>query len=219
MAQYRCRSALAVENHAVISDLKRMIFRVCSDMEGGTVCPARGTFAALTSTLLLSLGLCCGGCDRPAEVVAASTVGDPTEPRQAQPKLQTLKLYVGSQEMIAELALTPDQLRTGMMFRTNMDQNAGMLFALPYTQRAGFWMKHCPLPLSAAYIDPAGVIQEIHDLQPHNTNTVFAGSENIRFVLETPQGWFQKHQIGTDVAVTTERGSLMQTFFGRDVSR
>ena len=35
-------------------------------------------------------------------------------------------------------------------------------------------MKNCPLPLSAAYIDPEGVILEIHDLQPHNTNSVVA---------------------------------------------
>jgi len=167
------------------------------------------------SMLFLSGSLLCGGCNHSAEVAASTPVVDPTEPVQAQPKLQTLKLYVGTQEMIAELALTPEQLRTGMMFRTNMAENAGMLFPLPYTQRAAFWMKNCPLPLSAAYIDPDGVIQEIHDLQPYNTNTVFAASENIRFVLETPRGWFEKHHIGTNVAVTTERGPLMQTFFGR----
>ncbi len=117
--------------------------------------------------------------------------------------------------MLAELALTPDQLQTGMMFRTNMADNEGMLFPLPYTQRAAFWMKNCPLPLSAAYIDPEGIIQEIHDLQPFDTNSVVAASENIRFVLETPQGWFQKHHIATGVAVATERGPLLQTFFGR----
>jgi uncharacterized membrane protein (UPF0127 family) len=154
----------------------------------------------------------CAGCGRTAEPAALAAT-DPGAPTKAQPKLQTIKLYVRSEEMVAELALTPDQQRTGMMFRTNMAQNAGMLFPLPYTQRAAFWMKNCPLPLSAAYIDTEGVIQEIHDFQPYNTNTVIAASENIRFVLETPQGWFQKHQIGPGVAITTERGPLMQTFF------
>ena len=115
--------------------------------------------------------------------------------------------------MVAELALTEEQLRTGMMFRTTMGENDGMLFPLPFTQRASFWMKNCPLPLSAAYIDPEGVIEEIHDLQPYNTNAVVAASDNIRFVLETPQGWFSKHHIGTGVAITTERGPLMKTFF------
>lgn len=152
------------------------------------------------------------GCGRSAEP-ATLAAADPGAPTKAQPKLQTIKLYVRSEEMAAELALTPDQQRTGMMFRTNMAENAGMLFPLPYTQRAAFWMRNCPLPLSAAYIDPEGIIQEIHDLQPYDTNTVLAASGNIRFVLETPQGWFKQHQIGPGVAITTERGPLMQTFF------
>lgn len=126
-----------------------------------------------------------------------------------------MKIYVGPQEMIAELALTLQQERTGMMFRTNMDENAGMLFPLPYTQRASFWMKNCPLPLSAAYIDEEGIIQELHELHSFDTNAVLAASDNIRFVLETPQGWFQRHGIHTGMAVATERGPLMQTFFGR----
>lgn len=159
----------------------------------------------LLLAIFLALNLC-GGCTK-------TPVADPGEPAQAQPKLQTMKIYVQAQEMVAELALTPDQEHTGMMFRTSMGENEGMLFPLPYTQRASFWMKHCPLPLSAAYIDPEGIIQEIHDLQPHNTNAVVAASDNIRFVLETPQGWFQKHHIGPGVAITTERGPLMKTFF------
>jgi hypothetical protein len=100
-----------------------------------------------------------------------------------------------------------------MMFRTNMAENGGMLFPLPWTQQASFWMKNCPMPLSAAYIDPEGIIQEIHDFQPFNTNSVVAAGNNIRFVLETPQGWFQKHHIQPGVAIATERGPLMQTFF------
>ena len=189
----------------------------CSNFKLATGARTRfcGVSAVLNLPLLSLAALLGAGCNRPADVVAGSPIVEPAEPSKAQPKLQTLKLYVGSQEMIAELALTPEQRQTGMMFRTNMAENAGMLFPLPYSQRASFWMKNCPLPLSAAYIDPDGVIQEIHDLQPHNTNSVFSTSDNIRFVLETPQGWFQRHHIGTEVVVTTERGTLMQTFFGR----
>lgn len=100
-----------------------------------------------------------------------------------------------------------------MMFRTNVDERAGMLFPLPYTQPASFWMTNCPLPLSAAYIDPDGVILEIHDLQASNNIPVTAATDNVRFVLETPEGWFQRHNIGQGTVVRTERGPLMQTFF------
>ncbi|HEY5914033.1 MAG TPA: DUF192 domain-containing protein [Verrucomicrobiae bacterium] len=164
---------------------------------------------------LLLVGVACGGCgEKQGPPPVGFQPADPGEPTQAQPKLQTMKLYMGSQEMVAELALTYQQIRTGMMFRTNMDQNAGMLFALPYTQRAAFWMKNCPYPLSAAYIDPEGVILEIHDLEPFNTNSVVAGSDNVRFVLETPRDWFKKHGIKPGVAIASERGPLLKTFFG-----
>ena len=125
-----------------------------------------------------------------------------------------MKIYIGSETMTAELALRPMEIMTGMMFRTNrLPENEGMLFALPYNQRASFWMKNCPVPLSAAYIDPNGVIREIHKLEANNTNAVVAATENIRFVLETSEGWFDRHHIQPGVAVATERGSLMNTFF------
>src|SRR5579872_3333478 len=136
----------------------------------------------------------CGGGTKTVQP-EAPPVTDPGEPTQAQPRLQTMRIYIQAQEMSAELAFSADQERTGMMFRTTMGENEGMLFPLPYTHRASFWMKHCPLPLSAAYIDPEGIIQEIHDFQANNTNAVVAASDNIRFVLEAPQDWFQKHHI------------------------
>jgi len=98
------------------------------------------------------------------------------------------------------------------MFRTNLAETSGMLFVLPVPQRASFWMMNCPLPLSAAYIDPDGVILEIHDLEPHNTNAVVASSDRVHFVLETSQGWFGRHNVKTGMLVRTEHGTLAHTF-------
>src|SRR5208282_839259 len=92
--------------------------------------------------LLAAAAMLAGGCRKPPEPTEA-TAADLGLPTQAQPKLQTLKLWIGPEQMVAELALTAEQERTGMMFRTNLDENAGMLFPLPSTQRASFWMKNC----------------------------------------------------------------------------
>ena len=164
-------------------------------------------------SLLLAFVLGCG-CERQGQTAAVPAPPvDPGEPTSAQPQLQTMKIYVGSNEIISELALTPQQQRTGMMFRTNMAENAGMLFPLPITQRANFWMKNCPYPLSAAYIDEEGVIREIHELKPFDTNGVVSAEDNIRFVLETQLGWFERHHVKPGVVVAPEGRSLMQTFF------
>lgn len=135
------------------------------------------------------------------------------EPRQAQPKLPTLKLWLGAAELQAEVALNATQTQTGMMFRTNMAENEAMLFVFGGPHRAAFWMKNTYIPLSAAYLDPEGVILEIHDLEPLNTNAVSATSSQVQYVLETPRGWFARHNVRTGTVVRTERGSLRETFF------
>jgi len=154
------------------------------------------------------------GCGKSAPPPPPPAAGLPL-PQRAQPKLPTMKLWLGAQEIVAELALTGIQQQTGMMFRTNLAEGEGMLFVFPVPHRASFWMKTTPLPLSAAYLSPQGVILEIHDLKPHDTNAVAAASENVQFVLETPQGWFGRNGVGVGALVRTEHGPLADTFFRR----
>ena len=164
--------------------------------------------------VLLSAAILCGckPASTPPPPPDAIPVSQMPLPTKAQPKLQTMKLWLGAEQMEAELALTGIQQQTGMMFRTNLAEQAGMLFVFPVTHQAGFWMKNCPLPLSAAYIDPDGAILEIHDLQAEDTNTVAAATDRVQYVLETSQGWFARHNVSTGAVVRTEHGSLAQTF-------
>ena len=167
------------------------------------------------STLLLAAGLFAGCGKSTPPVPATAAVAVAGEPTQAQPKLRTLKMYLGAEILEAELALTPAEEQTGMMYRTNILDTDAMLFVLPVTQRASFWMKNCPESISAAYIDPNGVILEIHHFEKNDTNAVEAASENIRFVLETSDGWFTNHHIGVGTVLRTEKGSLSETFLQR----
>lgn len=135
----------------------------------------------------------------------------------AQPKLPTIKVWLGAEEMIAEIARTEVQIATGMMFRTNMAENEAMLFVFP-PQLIGpknFYMRNCVVTLSAAYIQPDGTIAEIVDLHPGDEVGVSSRSSNLQFVLEVPQGWFTRHNVRTGAVIRTERGSLQETFFPR----
>jgi uncharacterized membrane protein (UPF0127 family) len=133
----------------------------------------------------------------------------------AQPKLQTIEVWLGAEELITEVARTEVQIATGMMFRTNMAENAAMLFVFPYPDRRSFYMRNCVVPLSAAYITPDGTIAEIVNLEPGNEIPVPSDSSNIQFVLEVPQGWFQRHNISPGATLRTEKGTLQETFFQR----
>ena len=101
-----------------------------------------------------------------------------------------------------------------MMFRTNVTDESAMLFVLPEPIRApyGFWMTNCPVSLSAAYIGPDGVIEEIHHLEKNDSTPVVATNDNIVFVLEVNDGWFARHNINPGTVIRTDKGSLQETF-------
>jgi uncharacterized membrane protein (UPF0127 family) len=183
----------------------------------------------------LLAGLLCAGCrDDDGSAKTSNSVSSNTAPKtqavatadsktiplsasptHAQPKLRTIKLWLGREELVTELALTHDQVETGMMFRTEMAENEGMLFVFSGPFRAAFWMRNTLLPLSCAYIDPDGVILELHDMQPKDETTITASTPRVQYVLEVKQGWFQRHNINVGAQVRTERGTLAETFFSR----
>jgi uncharacterized membrane protein (UPF0127 family) len=74
-------------------------------------------------------------------------------------------------------------------------------------------MKNCPESLSAAYIGPDGVIEEIRHLEKNDTNSVVAAVDNVQYVLEVKDGWFARHNINTGTLIRTDKGSLQETFF------
>jgi uncharacterized membrane protein (UPF0127 family) len=155
------------------------------------------------------------GCSKPdpAEQIKPLTLAD-FLPKEAQPKLPTMKIYfgLGADTLNAELALTPLEEETGMMFRTNIQDTDSMLFVLPTPQQASFWMMNCPESISCAYITADGMITEIHHLEKNDTNAVLSAQSNIRFVLETSDGWFQRHNVGIGAVLRTDKGSLQETF-------
>jgi uncharacterized membrane protein (UPF0127 family) len=132
----------------------------------------------------------------------------------AQPKLPTVKLWLGPIELEAEVASRPVEIMTGMMFREKMEDTEGMIFVLPGAPRkASFYMKNTKVPLSCAYIDMSGRILEIHDLKPFDESPVESTAEAISFVLEVPQGWFTRNKIEVGTLIRSDRGSLRETFY------
>ena len=123
-----------------------------------------------------------------------------------------MKIYLGAETLDAELALTPMQQATGLMYRTNITDETAMLFVLPSLQRASFWMTNCPMSENAAYIGPDGVIEEIHHFEKNDSTPVVATNDNVYYVLEVNDGWFARHNINIGTVINTEHGSLAETF-------
>jgi uncharacterized protein len=144
---------------------------------------------------------------------AVSNVASAFPVTRAQPKLRTMKLWLGPYEIEAELALTDHEVVTGMMFRKEIGEKEGMLFVFLNESKRSFWMKNVPIPLTCAYIDGEGTILEIHDMKPLDESPIPSESDRIQYVLEMKHGWFERNKIERGTVVRTERGSLRETFF------
>ena len=131
---------------------------------------------------------------------------------KAQPKLQTIQLFLNGHIVDAEVALRGIEIMTGMMFRKSMGENEGMLFVLPEADRASFYMKNTLVPLQIAYIDPAGTILELHELKSLDETPAYSTATNIQFVLEMNTGWFTRNNLGTGTVIRTQVGPLPSAF-------
>ncbi|MGE6528953.1 DUF192 domain-containing protein [Pseudomonas sp. NPDC077382] len=105
-----------------------------------------------------------------------------------------LELQVGDASVEAEYARSPDERERGLMTRTEMPADHGMLFRFDDFRRHCLWMKNTPLPLSAAFMDEQGRIVDVIDLEPLS-KAIRCSSEPARYALEVNQGWFVRNGI------------------------
>jgi len=133
--------------------------------------------------ILLLLALCsCRGNKEKAEGKRASRQWGRT-------------LVIGDETLTVEIASTPEERARGLMYRDSLGPKEGMLFVFPREEKAVFWMKNTPLPLSIAFIDERGVITEIQDMEPFDT-TLHISRLPAKYALEVKQGWFRERGIG-----------------------
>jgi uncharacterized membrane protein (UPF0127 family) len=111
-----------------------------------------------------------------------------------------LPLRIGPHAFQVELAVTPQQRQRGLMGRTHLSADSGMLFVFEQSDRHCFWMRDTPLPLSIAFIDSTGRIASLADMQPR-TDTLHCPTTDVRYALEVRQGEFQRRGITTRTQV------------------
>lgn len=113
---------------------------------------------------------------------------------QPQLHLQRTVLTAGMYQIDTQLAITPEQQATGLMFRKEMPTFEGMLFVFPNASQQCFWMKNTLLPLTAAFVADDGTIVNLEDMKPQTLDS-HCSKKPVRFVLEMNQGWFAKKGI------------------------
>lgn len=101
-----------------------------------------------------------------------------------------------------EVADTETQRRYGLMERTSLGAQRGMLFRYPKERgpNDGFWMFRTRIPLDIAFIDSAGIIRAILGMKPCRSQEagdcpIYRPGVAYQMALEVNRGFFRAHGV------------------------
>jgi uncharacterized membrane protein (UPF0127 family) len=86
-------------------------------------------------------------------------------PISAKAKIADRSLAEPSKRIELEVAKTPEQQAMGLMYRTSLPDNRGMLFEFKPARWVNFWMKNCKISLDMIFVRD-GVVKAIQASAP-----------------------------------------------------
>lgn len=114
-------------------------------------------------------------------------------PALAAEPLATSPLFIAGKRFDVEVATTPEAMERGLMFRTELAENAGMLFLFDAPMRPVMWMKNTLIPLDMVFIAPDGRVVHVHEnAVPKSEALIAPPMGGISAVLELPGGTWKK---------------------------
>lgn len=108
------------------------------------------------------------------------------------------ELVINNAVFEVDLAVTPEERKTGLQNRKHLAENQGMLFIYPEPRIISFWMKETLIPLDMLFFDSHGQLLEAFDKVPPCTTSsckTYTNGKPSQFVLEIPAGIRKKLSI------------------------
>ena len=109
--------------------------------------------------------------------------------------LPIIELKTGIYRIQAEVASTPQARQVGLMNRTSMPTDSGMLFIFEQKATHCFWMSNTKIPLAIAFLADDGKIVNIEEMQAETLNN-HCPKAPVRYALEMNRQWFSQRAIG-----------------------
>lgn len=141
-------------------------------------------------------------CLRPlaesAPPVAKPAVTCPSDPAPGTRLPEVEIVFVdapGQPRVLAEHAQTQAQKSRGLMYRTQLGEDAGMLFSWPDEAPRSFWMRNTCLPLDMMFIDSNGFIVSALEQVPTMNDIARQSICWASRVLEVNAGWIRAHAV------------------------
>ena len=104
-------------------------------------------------------------------------------------------IRVGDRTVRMQLAVLPDEMERGLMERTDLGPDDGMIFVYRSTQAMAFWMHNTPTPLDIGFFTADGALVEIYPMYPYDEKSVRSRRSDLKFALEMNQHWYRDHGV------------------------
>jgi len=127
-------------------------------------------------------------------LLALASLGIATLHAQTPTELKVIPLSAGIHLIKAEVAQRDAERAQGLMYRTSLGENQGMLFLFENDTVQCMWMKNTLIGLSVAFMGPDGRVINVEDMDPQ-TETTHCAKQPARYALEMNRGWFAKHGV------------------------
>ncbi len=138
---------------------------------------------------LLALGA--AGCAREKPAAAAGVASGST----VKTVFDYFAIKVGDKVVRMQLAVHVAEMQQGLMERRDLGRDDGMIFVYEKPQQMTFWMRNTPTPLDIGFFRSDGTLAEIHPLHPFDETSVASRETELRFALETHQGWYKANGV------------------------
>jgi uncharacterized membrane protein (UPF0127 family) len=100
----------------------------------------------------------------------------------------TLHTARGPQVINVEITETVEEKAKGLMFRSKLADNEGMLFAYDRPQEITMWMRNTLIPLDMVFVRPNGVVHRIEAWTRPMSEAIIASQGDVAACLELAGG-------------------------------
>ena len=120
------------------------------------------------------------------------------------PVNQWFEIQLGDKTIEVQIVYKQAEMAKGLMNRTSMGENRGMIFFYDPPKQMSFWMRNTKIALDIAFFTSDGVLREVYPMYPMDETSVKSRRDDLLIALEMNQGWFAKN--GNETPRSKHRG-------------
>ncbi|MFT3829636.1 MAG: DUF192 domain-containing protein [Opitutaceae bacterium] len=125
-----------------------------------------------------------------ATAVALSACAE-EKPAEEKTAADYFPVKIGERVVRLQFAVLPNEQQRGLMERTTLGADDGMIFVYQQPQQMSFWMRNTLVPLDIGFFDAKGELREVRQMFPRDERSVKSHGAELQFAIEMNQNWYR----------------------------